>query len=173
MRKIRYSVAASLDGYIAGPKGEIDWIVSDPDVDFAALFDQFDTLVMGRLTFEEMVRLGQAEVPGTKIVVFSNSLRQEDWPLATIVSGDPAPFLQALRATPGKDIWIFGGGAFFRSVLQAGLVDAVEVAVMPVLLGGGISLLPAPAPQTKLKLTGKRVYGNSGIVFLTYDVLTS
>ena len=87
MRKIRYSVAASLDGYIAGPNGEIDWIVNDPEVDFAALFAQFDTLVMGRHTFEEMVRLGQAEMPGMKIVVFSSSLRQEDWPRATMMSG--------------------------------------------------------------------------------------
>ncbi len=77
--------------------------------------------------------------------------------------------MAALRAEPGKDIWLFGGGSLFRSLLDAGLVDTVEVAIMPVLLGGGIPLLPPPAKQTKLKLTGHKVY-KTGIVSLEYSV---
>jgi dihydrofolate reductase len=75
----------------------------------------------------------------------------------------------ALRAEPGKDIWLFGGGSLFRSLLDAGLVDTVEVAIMPVLLGAGIALLPPPARQTKLKLTGHKVY-KTGIVSLEYSI---
>jgi dihydrofolate reductase len=158
----------SLDGYIAGPKGEFDWITKDPEMDFGALFQQFDTLLVGRGTFEFMVEHGQAAVPGMKIIVFSRTLQQCDFPDVTIVAGREKEAVAALREKPGKDIWIFGGGILFRSFLDAGLVDTVEVAVIPVLLGGGIPLLPAPAKRAKLKLTGHKVYG-SGIVLLEYS----
>jgi dihydrofolate reductase len=168
VRRIRYRVAMSLDGYIAGPKGEFDWIVSDPEIDFGALFQQFDTLLVGRGTFEFMVKHGQAAVPRMKIIVFSRTLQQRDFPEVTIVAGKEAETVAGLRAKRGKDIWLFGGGLLFRSFLDAGLVDAVEVALIPVLLGGGIPLLPAPARQTKLKLTGHKVYG-TGVVLLEYS----
>jgi dihydrofolate reductase len=168
MRRVRYRVAMSLEGYIAGPKGEFDWIVSDPDIDFAALFAQFDTLLIGRGTFEFMVKHGQATVPGMKIIVFSRTLHQRDYPDVTIVADKESETVAALRAKPGKDIWLFGGGLLFRSFLDAGLVDTVEVVLNPVLLGGGVPLLPAPAKQTKLKRTGQKLYG-SGIVLLEYS----
>jgi dihydrofolate reductase len=167
VRRIRYRVAMSLDGYIAGPKGEFDWIISDAEMDFAALFQQFDTLLVGRRTFEFMANHGQAAVPGMKIIVFSRTLQQRDFPDVTIVAGKEEETVAALRAKPGKDIWLFGGGLLFRGFLDAGLVDTVEVAVIPVLLGGGIPLLPAPARGAKLKLTGHKVYG-SGVVLLEY-----
>jgi dihydrofolate reductase len=158
----------SLDGYIAGPHGEFDWIISDPEIDFGALFQQFDTLLVGRETFEFMLEHGQAAVPGMKIIVFSRTVQQCDFPDVTIVAGKEKETVAALREKPGKDIWLFGGGLLFRSFLDMGLVDTVEVAVIPVLLGGGIPLLPAPAKRAKLKLTGQKVYG-SGIVLLEYS----
>lgn len=169
VRRIRYRVAMSLDGYIAGPQGEFDWIISEPEIDFGALFAQFDTLLVGRATFEFMAEHGQAAVPGMKILVFSRTLQQRDFPDATIVAGKEKETVAALRAQPGKDIWLFGGGLLFRSFLDAGLVDTVEVAVIPVLLGVGIPLLPAPAKRAKLKLSGHKVY-KSGIVLLEYSV---
>jgi dihydrofolate reductase len=169
MRRVRYQVATSLDGYIAGPKGEADWIIMDPDIDFGALFEQFDTFLLGRRTFEAMGGAGQGGSPGVKTFVFSRTLRQEDYPRVTIVAEGAEETVAALRAEPGKDIWLFGGGALFRSLLDAGLVDTVEVAIIPVLLGGGIPLLPPPARQTKLKLTGHKVY-KTGIVSLEYSV---
>src|SRR6185295_18332928 len=87
----------------------------------------------------------------------------------TIVAERVEETVAALRAEPGKDIWLFGGGSLFHSLLDAGLVDTVEVAIMPVLLGEGIALLSPPARQTKLKLTGHKVY-NSGIVSLEYSI---
>ena len=167
MRRIRYQVAASLDGYIAGPKGEADWIIMDPDIDFGALFAQFDTFLIGRRTFEGMARAGRGGMPGTKVFVFSRTLQQRDYPDVTIVAEKPEEVVASLRAQPGKDIWLFGGGLLFRSLLAAGLVDTVEVAVIPVLLGGGIPLLPPPAKLTPLKLTGHKVY-KTGIVLLEY-----
>jgi dihydrofolate reductase len=168
-RRIRYAVAASLDGYIAGPKGEADWIIMDPEIDFGELFRQFDTLLIGSRTFAGMVHAGQGGMPGMKSFVFSRSLRQQDYPDVTIVADSPIDTAAALRAQPGKDIWLFGGGLLFRTLLEAGLVDTVEVAVIPVLLGGGIPLLPPPSKATRLRLTGHKVY-KTGIVSLDYEV---
>ena len=169
MRRIRYAVAASLDGYIAGPKGEADWIIMDPAIDFKSFFKQFDTVLVGRRTFEAMGHGGGGGMPGMKTYVFSRTLRQKDYPTLTILGEGSEEPLAALRNKPGKDMWLFGGGSLCRSLLDAGLVDTVEVAVIPVLLGGGIPLLPAPAKQAKLKLTGHRIY-DAGIVSLEYAV---
>ena len=169
MRRIRFAVAASLDGYIAGPKGEADWIIMDPDIDFSAIFKEFDTLLVGRRTFETMVRGGSAAMPEMKTFVFSRTMQQRDYPEVTIVAEKIEETLDTLRAESGKDIWLFGGGLLFRSLLDAGFVNTVELAVMPVLLGGGIPLLPHPAKQAKLKLTSHKVY-KTGIVALEYAV---
>ena len=85
MRRVRYSVVMSLDGYIAGPRGEADWITIDPEVDFTAIFSQFDTILVGRRTFDAMVTVGRASMPGMKTIVFSRTLRQEDHPEVAIV----------------------------------------------------------------------------------------
>jgi dihydrofolate reductase len=172
MRRIRYQVAASLDGFIAGPKGEYDWIVNDPDIDFNELFAQFDTFLIGRHTFEIMQREENPPgMTGVKIFVFSRTLRQSDYPNVTIIAEKPEEAVASIKAEPGKDIWLFGGGILFRSLLDAGLVDTVEIAVIPVLLGEGIPLLPAPGKRTSLKLTGNKLYQKSGIIMLQYSVI--
>jgi dihydrofolate reductase len=169
-RQLRYHVAVSLDGFIAGPDGEYDWIVMDPSIDFGALFKQFDTAVMGRKTYEVMTAQGgHGAMPGLDVIVFSRTLPRAVYPGVRITSDDPGKFVAALKAKPGGDIWLFGGGALFRSLLDAGLVDTVEVAVMPVILGVGIPLLP-PGASTKLVLADQKTLRRSGIVALSYSI---
>jgi dihydrofolate reductase len=170
MNKIRYGVAMSLDGYIAGPKGEADWIVMDPEMNFAELWAQFDTLLMGRRTYEAAVaRLGTTAFQGMKTVVASRTLQPPDHPDITVEPELSRIQLQKLRAQSAKDIWLMGGGEVFHILLALGEVDTIEVSIVPVLLGGGVTLLPSPAKQTKLKLTDHRIY-RSGIVSLIYEV---
>jgi dihydrofolate reductase len=162
----------SLDGYIAGPNGEADWIVHDPDIDFAEIFSRFDTLLVGRKTFEAMVKMGGGggSMPGVTSIVISRTMTPADHPDLTI-AGDAVSLVHELKRKPGNDIWLFGGGELFRSLLDAGLVDGVDVAVVPVLLGGGVPLLAPPAPRTRLTLRNRRIYEKSGIVGLEYDVV--
>jgi dihydrofolate reductase len=171
MRSVRYNVAMSLDGYIAGPSGEHDWIVMDPDIDFGALMGRYDTYLVGRKTWEAMAAQGQrGRSGGPEVVVFSRTLDPAAHARQRIVADDARAAVLALKEKPGKDIWLFGGGELFRSLLAEGVVDVVEVAVIPVLLGGGVPLLPSPAPRVTLRLSGHRVYEKTGTVTLEYEV---
>jgi dihydrofolate reductase len=163
----------SLDGYIAGPRGEYDWIVVDPDISFSDLMAQFDTFLIGRKTFEAMVKMGSytAPTPGIQNIVFSRILKQSDYP-HVIVHVDAESVVTELRNKPGKDIALdVGGGELFRSLLTAGLVDRVEVSLIPILLGAGIPLLPPPSRRATLKLRKERVYEKTGTVGLEYDIV--
>ena len=172
MRLVRFGGAMSLDGYIAGRSGEYDWIVMDPDFDFSEQMTQFDTFLIGRKTFEAMQRMGSdaQSMPGIQNVVFSRTLRPADYP-HIVMSDDAVRFVTELRAKPGKDIALFGGGELFRSLLAAGLVDRVEVSLIPVLLGGGIPFLPPPAGRRALHLRKQRLYEKTGTIALEYDIV--
>lgn len=170
MRRVRYVVAMSLDGFIAGPNDESDWIIMDPEIDFDAIFAEFDTVLIGRRSFEGMVRAGRTDLPGMQAVIFSGTLDPAAHPNVRVVSDEAAETVSQLKQGIGKDIWVFGGGLLFRSLLELGLVDTVEVAVIPVLLGEGIPLLPTPAPRRRLTLEKSRVYERTGIVGLEYAI---
>jgi dihydrofolate reductase len=170
MRRVLYRVAASLDGFIAGPNGEIDWIVPDPTADFAALYASVDTVLLGRRTFELTLQPGAPPwPPDWRIFVCSRTLDATKHPGVTVVSANIDSTVRALRAEGGRDIWLFGGGSLFGSLLEAGLVDSIEVAVMPVLLGGGTPVVSTGTAPSRLKLVGSRT-SPVGIVTSSYEI---
>ncbi|GLH74869.1 hypothetical protein GETHLI_33710 [Geothrix limicola] len=169
MKLLRYNVAMSLDGFIAGPNGEYDWIPEDPGVDFEALFAEFDAFVMGRKTFEVVLAQGEANpTRGRPVLVVSRTLPPTDLPGVQIVREAIPERVRALKSAVQKDVWLFGGAQLFRLLLDEGLVDRVEVSVIPILLGGGIRLLPEGRAQV-LNLLSSQALPN-GILQLVYAV---
>ena len=171
MRTVRFSCAMSLDGYIAAPDGGYDWIVMDPEIDFTAMFSKYDAMLMGRKSYDA-AKGSDYGLPKPATYVFSKTLRQADAPGVT-VSSDPKKTITALKAAPGKDIWLWGGGELFRSLLELKLVDELEIAVIPVLLGDGLPLLPKTGTRVKLALKNGKVLKKTGTLMLHYDVAYS
>jgi dihydrofolate reductase len=170
MRRLRYNVAASLDGYIADANGGFDWIPEDSTVDFASLFARIDTVIMGRVTYDVM--RSQPELPfnpGTRVYVVSRTLDPHT-PGVTVVRDDPVALASSLRHDGGDgEIWLFGGGKLFATLLAGKQVDSVEITIAPVLLGSGIPLLAPVEDRTMLTLEHTHVYP-SGMVALHYRV---
>jgi dihydrofolate reductase len=114
-----------------------------------------------------------ASFPGMDVVVVSTTLHATDHPDATIINDDVVTAVTALKNQPGKDIWLFGGGVLFRSLLEAGSVDRVEIGVIPKILGQGIPLVPGLANIARLELHSSELFPKSGIALLKYDVMDS
>ena len=170
MRQLRYSVAASLDGYIAGPNGEFDWIVVDPEIDFAAMYTGFSGLVMGRRSYDVFVATGGAVGPELPTYVYSRTRAVGERDGVTFAA-DAVSHVRRLKAgADDKPLWLWGGGELFRELAGAGLVDGIDVAIIPVLLGGGIQLLPPPAARMPLALRAHCLYATTGTLFLEYDI---
>jgi dihydrofolate reductase len=141
-RRLRYHVATSLDGFIADQDGGYDWLIHDAAIDFPALYRQFDTAIMGRKTYDVMRAQGSdGSLPGLDVIVFSRTLPPTRRAGLRITADDPASVVRKLKAAPGGDIWLFGGGELFRALHDASLVDTVELAVMPIVPGSGIIAL--------------------------------
>jgi len=168
MRRVRYQVACSLDGFIAGPDDDFGWIPPEPTFDFEALYAQFDTVLMGRRTYE-IVRASGEGFRGKEVVVAARSLKAAEHPGVEVVSDHLEGRIRQLRSEPGRDIWLYGGGELFSTVLEWDLVDTVEPAFIPILLGGGVPFLPSPAGRRRLKLLRHRSYPG-GMILLEYEV---
>lgn len=168
MKRVCYSVAVSLDGFIAGPNDESDWIEFDQSEAasyFAKFFARFDTAIMGRRSFE----VYGGAVEGMSTYVFSRTLDASDRKDVTILGEEGIDRLAALKREDGKDIWLFGGGDLFGSLARAGLVDTVEVGIIPVLLGEGLPLMAANGGRVKLELDGVERWKDGGLG-LTYSI---
>lgn len=145
-------------------------MVHDPTIDFADGYAGIDTVLLGRRTYELTQKPGAPPWPaGWRVYVFSRTLRPSEHPGVTVVSSNAAEAITKIRATARGDIWLFGGGDLFASLLTIDAVDQVEVAIMPVLLGGGTPFVQPGARRVRLHLVESRVFP-SGIATLRYEV---
>ncbi|KAJ0161115.1 hypothetical protein CTA2_6758 [Colletotrichum tanaceti] len=189
LRRLRYNVAVSLDGFIAPLDGTTtDWIAHDDGggggIDLDALDAQFDTFVMGRKTYERLSNMGELNPlrnrPPESLVVVSETLKGEQHPGVTVVSRDFVDRIAALKNAEGRrDIWLMGSGRLAGPCLHAGILDSVETAIMPVMLRKGARMVlvqESSSPQTttlggfKLDLVECRQLEPSGIVRCKYNV---
>jgi dihydrofolate reductase len=172
MRKVIYGGACSLDGFLAGPDGALDWLRFSKDVQevMAKSWATTDTVLMGRKTWEGAAGSGGGGgAKGIKSYVFSRTLKSVPGKGVELVSTDAGEFVRKLKAQPGKDIVVMSGGNFATSLLQAGVIDEVGLNVHPVLLGTGVPAFLDTAGRIKLELTECRRL-DGGCVLVTYAV---
>jgi dihydrofolate reductase len=159
MRKVVYGAACSLDGFIAGADGSIDWLHFSDDVNtvMTAYFSATDTLVMGRKTWEVAAASahtgGSSEPSPMQTYVFSRTLKRIDQPGVQLVSADAGGFIRALKKQKGKNIIVLGGGDFARSLFEADVIDEVGLNIHPIMLGSGVPFFLDAGCRIKLTLT--------------------
>lgn len=154
MRKVTYGAACSLDGYIARPGGEVDWLRWSDDVQrlTTAYWQAVDTVLMGRKTYEVARGSGSGAYPGAANYVFSRTLPDDPEPGVRLVRDAPAEFVRELKGREGGEICVMGGGELAQALFDADLVDEVGVNIHPVLLGEGIPLFRPLSQQIDLEL---------------------
>jgi len=173
MRKVTYGGAISLDGFLAGPNGEIDWLRYSDDVAeiMRESFRGVDTMLMGRKTYEFAQKMGGGPpMKGVSTYVFSRSLKAVSGD-AELVSTDAAGFVRDLKAKEGGDILVMGGGELGTSLIDAGLVDEIGFSIQPVLLGDGIPAFRELSHRVELELIETRAI-KPGCVLARYRVLS-
>lgn len=163
MRKLILYTALSLDGYIAGPQGEIDWLFSDHDYGYTDFYERIDTMLMGRTTYDFIAQMDPYPHADRLNIVFTRSLTARPEPYLQFVAGDPVAFTRELKHREGKDIWLVGGGQINALLFEAGLVDEMVLSFHPVVLGKGIHLFTGPVSQTGFRTLDARTFP-SGLV---------
>jgi dihydrofolate reductase len=181
MRQLLVSQMVTLDGFFAGPKGEIDWHIVDDDFNTFAIdqLDSVDTLVFGRVTYDLMASYWPSpdgakddpEVAGRMNrlakLVFSRSLSTAAWNNTRLVKTSPVDEIRRLKQLPGKDMVIFGSGSLVSQLTQHGLIDEYRVIVAPVILGRGRTMFEGIENRVPLKLV-RTTPMKSGDVLLYY-----
>ncbi len=164
-------IAASLDGYIAGPDDDLSWLFTDADYGFSRFFGGVDTLIMGRGTYEVIRTFGEWPYPGKRTIVVSRSSELKiETPETELYSGDLPELIEKLSADDCKRVWLVGGGELIRSFLEQGLLDEISVSMHPILLGKGVPLFPGGFRRTLLLLKDTTVF-DGGLVQLNYHVM--
>lgn len=181
MRKIIVSNLISLDGFISGPNGEIDWFSWDKEVeDYGKVqLNSMDTILFGRVTYELMASYWPTATAATDDqmiidamnnlpkIVFSKTLDKVEWKNSRLVDENIAEEIMKLKAQPGKDIVIFGSGSIVSALSRAGLIDEYRIFVNPVVLGSGKPLFKDIQNRLTLKHISTKTFGN-GLVLLCY-----
>jgi dihydrofolate reductase len=174
-RKIIVRLATSADGYIARPDGGLDWLTSRPKpkgfYGISEFVRSIDTHVLGRKTYDEGLRLGGTFDSKDRTVVFSRRSAPPDAPVGVEFTSEAIrPFVERLRAKPGKNIWLMGGGGIIASFLDARAIDEFVITVMPVFICEGIPLIAASHRLTALELLSVERF-DDGVVQSHYRVL--
>jgi dihydrofolate reductase len=185
MRKIIVSNLVTLDGYFAGPNGEIGWFITGEDFfeGTEAQFDAVDALLFGRVTYEGMLSYWTSQqaiefdpviagrMNNQNKIVFSRTLDRVEcgeWDNARLIKGDLGEEVRRLKAQPGKNMLIFGSGQIVAQLTQLGLIDLYTLFVNPVVLGSGKSMFAGVDHTVRLKLTESKVF-KSGMVRVIYE----
>jgi dihydrofolate reductase len=175
MRKLQYFVACSIDGYIAHEDGSLDGFPAEGEhvPEFLASLSQFDTVLMGRKTYDVALKAGvTSPYPAMRQYLFSRSMRQSPDPQVELISENAVEVVRCLKAEEGKLIWLCGGADLAATLFAEKLIDEIVVKMNPFLLGSGIPLFARAVAQTDLDLLVSRVFG-SGVVWLRYRVTRS
>ena len=167
MARVILYVASSVDGYIAGPKGEVDWLFQDQDYGYSAFIADVGMVVMGRITYEEILRLGDYPFSDMDGCVFSRTRAGERDANVRFLSGDIPAVVAELKEGLEKNVWLVGGGQLTREFLQHDLIDEIVLSVHPTILGEGIPLFPPSTPMRGLTLVGCQTF-DTGLAQLTY-----
>ena len=180
MRKTILQFQMSVDGYIAGPEGEMDWIsgpwTDDLNTHVTGIWKDVDTIVLGRKLAEGFIPAWESGPPGedqasidqmnnTPKVVISNSLAESPWKNATVAGGDPAEVVNELKSSPGGDIMVAGGGTIARALIADGVIDELHLFVNPAALGAGMPVFPQVGSHQPLRIVHSQQF-DCGIVGL-------
>jgi len=177
-RKIIVYIATSADGYIARPDGDVEWLNRRSRLDYGmrAFYRTIDTILWGRKTYDwalayQRKKRIKESMFDRKVAnyVFSRKPPKRAAPGVEFVSGPVKAFARRLRATPGKHIWMMGGGELIASFLDAGEIDEFDIHVIPTFIGEGIPLVAPRHRDVSLRLRSARKYPD-GVVRLRYDV---
>ena len=182
-RKIILTVAVTLDGFIEGPNGEMDWLVRDPEVDFGDILNDIltdvDAIFYGRISYEKWGHYHPGENVSIKLkdaydllhskkkYVFSRTKKSDG--KATFIDSNIKERVEEILQEPGKNIWLYGGGKLLTTFINLGLVDVFRLAVHPVIIGSGTPLFNDIKERIQLKLSESKP-SKSGVILLTYSV---
>ncbi|QNF32171.1 dihydrofolate reductase [Adhaeribacter swui] len=182
MRKVILDLATTLDGYIEGSNGEIDWCIMDDDMEFENFLNSIDTIFYGRVSYDLWgnYQPDSSASPSEKAIwqavhakekyVFSSHFRDDA--NATFITSDLAEKVAEIKNSTGKDIWLYGGAQLITTFNNLGLIDLYRIAVHPTVLGSGKPLFQNLKNRLNLKLVDTKVF-RSGVVQLIYEPITS
>lgn len=177
-RKVILNLAVSLDGFIEGPNGEIDWCIMEDDMQFDKFLEQIDTILFGRKSYDLWTEYqpnnntSQSEyymwelMQNTHKYVFSHTLQHANT-TTTYIKDDIVATMNHLKTQPGKDIWLYGGSSIVTTFLNQNLVDELQLSVHPIILGEGKPLFAGITDRKQLELYTVNTY-KSGVVQLIY-----
>ncbi len=173
MRKIRLFIAASLDGYIARKSGEVDWLFTDQDYGYTEFYNQLDTVLMGRKTYEQVLQFGEYPYKKKQGFVFSQTRHGERDENVEFIGESLREFVNGLRQASGDDIWLVGGSEIIHYFIKHGFLDELILAIHPIILGDGIPLIiKDKSLDMKLKFKQVKSY-DSGLLQVFYNLETN